>query len=117
MACTPVGIAVPDDLPIERWEAALRLLAPAYKGAQWAIGDLLVHGGKRYGDTYNAAAEATGLAVSTLKNLKWVAGKWPPDLRHADVSWAKHRDLATLPEHERAERIAGGGDDENPSPS
>ena len=76
MPCTATAIAVADDLPRERWETALRWLGTVERGRQWWIGDLLVHGGKRYGETYDAAIEATGLALSTLKAYKRVASKY-----------------------------------------
>jgi hypothetical protein len=110
MSCTATAIEVPDDLPRERWEAALRWLGTVERARQWWIGDLLVHAGKKYGETFDAAMEATGLALSTLKAYKRVASKFPPDVRRPDVPWATHRILASESEPERREWLARAGE-------
>jgi hypothetical protein len=52
-----------------RRHGGIAVLGIAGRASRWAIGDLLVALGKRYGETYVAEAEATGYRVQTLKNM------------------------------------------------
>jgi len=90
-----------EPLPRHRWEAALRRLGSQERGSRWWLGDLLVFGGKRYGETYDAAADQTGLTVGTLMNLASVARKVPPENRDPNLPWRAHRVVAPLPHDEQ----------------
>jgi hypothetical protein len=103
LRCTAIGIEITGDLSLDACMAALRELGVIERGSRWAIGDLLVFLGKRYGETYDAAADATGYQAQTLKNMAWVSRRVPPELRHEDVSWGHHRIVAKFEQDEQAE--------------
>jgi hypothetical protein len=71
------------------------------RASSWWIGDLLVFAGKRYGETYVAAQDATGYKLQTLKNFAWVARKCPPSMRRPELSWRAHKIVASRPDNER----------------
>jgi hypothetical protein len=112
LRCTAIGIEIPGDLSLDAGMAALRELGVIERGSRWAIGDLLVFLGKHYGETYDAAAGATGYQVQTLKNMAWVSRRVPPELRREDVSWGHHRIVAKFEQDEQAEWLAKAAENE-----
>lgn len=94
---TPTGLIFREDTPIDLWGALTERLIRQHKRLEWAIGDALQFGERRYGDTYTAWVEETGLAENTLATIKWVAGKIEPLRRREDVGWSHHREVAALP--------------------
>lgn len=103
---TPTALEVPGNLSPEGWESALGRLVPLEQGASWWLGDLLVFGEKRYGETYEAALKTTGRSLQTLKNLAWVARRVKPAVRRADLPWRSHRVVAPLVEEEQVKWLA-----------
>lgn len=101
---TTTGLIFSDDTPIEVWGALTERLIRQQKRIEWAIGDALQFGERRYGDTYAQWVEQTGLAENTLATIKWVAGAIERSRRREDVGWAYHREVASLPipEQEKA---------------
>jgi hypothetical protein len=73
--------------------ATLQQLSTAF---QFAIGDALNYGQKRYGEKYAQAMDATGCAYQSLANWSWVASHVPIDNRVAGLSWTHHRLVAHL---------------------
>ena len=70
---TTTSLAVVDGaLSEERWRSLLRTFSRMGTGVQWWIGDLLVEGGKRYGETYETAARATGRSELTRSDRNQV---------------------------------------------
>ena len=65
MACTATAIAIPDDLPVKRWESALRQLAPIRAGIAVVDRRPTRARGQALRDTYDAAQEATGYKLQT----------------------------------------------------
>jgi len=72
LRCTATGVEIPGDLSLDAGMAVLRELGVIERGSRWAIGDLLVYLGKHYGETYSAAADATGYQLQTLTQIAWV---------------------------------------------
>jgi hypothetical protein len=98
----PAALRVRDGaMPLADWESALQTLGPIERGSAWWLGDLLVFGGKRYGETYGAAARATGLNPGTLRNLASVARAVPAENRESSLSWRAHRTVAPLTHEEQ----------------
>jgi hypothetical protein len=73
------------------WLARLRKVSRLATASQFWLGDLLAFAGKRYRETYDAAAEATGLSPSTLRAYKSIALAVPPEVRRPDLPWRTHR--------------------------
>ena len=94
---TATGLLFAEDTPIEIWGALVERLTRQHKRIEWAIGDALQFGERRYGDTYAQWVEETGLSENTLATIKWVAGKIESSRRREDVGWSHHREVAALP--------------------
>ena len=61
---------------------------------QWAIGDVLVAGEKRYGSTYTDMLAATGYSYSTLNVNRWVASRVPKAMRRPGLPHSTHKIIA-----------------------
>jgi len=79
-----------------RFERACALLGRIERASPWWIGDVLVQGERRLGETYAQAAEALGLTPKTLANRASVARALPSHLRREGVSFEHHAELAYL---------------------
>src|SRR5689334_6846561 len=73
---TQLGLKIEDKVPYEQWAQYGRKLALVKKGVQWAIGDWINHGERRYGETYAQAVAETGLSEEVLMNYASVARKF-----------------------------------------
>src|SRR5919201_4671058 len=83
----PLGLDLPEDLPLERWQAIGQQLRGIEGSMRWWIGDWLNFGERSYGKGYKAAEKATGYDNGTLRNLKSVAAKFELSRRRDNLSW------------------------------
>jgi hypothetical protein len=67
------------------------------------VGDWLNTGELRWKDTYEEAAQATGLAHQTLMNAKMVSKAFKVSRRREKLTWSHHADVASLHESEQDE--------------
>lgn len=70
-----VGLELPEGLSLQQWQGIGETLRGVERSLMWWIGDWLLYGEKRYGETYKQAMEATGAAYQTLANAKAVSQK------------------------------------------
>ena len=70
---TPTGIEFHEDLSFEEWDDLGQKLAPVGKSIGFIIGDWINYGEKRWGDKYEEALPAPGMAYQTLANYAYVA--------------------------------------------
>src|SRR5215471_15486489 len=92
----------------ERLVGKLNSSKDAYENSQWAVGDWLVDGEKKFGEkAYKTAEEITGWKRGTLYNIVWVVKSFPtPSLRsETDLKWSHFKELAELPEGSREEAL------------
>lgn len=93
---TDVGLEFRKDLEYDQWLTLMATLQQLTTAFQFAIGDALNYGQKRYGEKYAQAMDATGCAYQSLANWSWVASHVPIDNRIAGLSWTHHRLVAHL---------------------
>lgn len=94
---TPTSLKLPEDLSYEEWERIVDTLKRMEKSVQWWLGDALRFGERKYGETYSQALEASDYKNrGSLWNIKWVADKVEPSLRHEDLTWTHHVEVASL---------------------
>jgi hypothetical protein len=104
---TRTALLVTDEaLPFQVWASAVARLVPLETGASWWVGDAIAFGAKKYGHTYEAAVEATGRSLQTLKNLASVSRSVPPNMRDPDLPWRVHREVASLDPPEQRKWLA-----------
>jgi hypothetical protein len=94
-------MALPRQLPYEKWLGIGRQLAAVTTSAAWCLGDWLTYGENTYSGRYRDAIEQTSLDYQTLRNYAWVAKRFPLSRRRDSLSFAHHAEVAGLPEHEQ----------------
>jgi len=101
-----VGLTISSDVTYEEWEDIGYQLARVGKGWQWWVGDWINFGEKKYGETYKAAIEATGLAYSSVKKLSLVVGQFALDRRRSNLSFNHHAEVQGLDPQEQDELLS-----------
>jgi hypothetical protein len=84
-------------MELESWLEHGRRLGVVGRGVAWWIGDWLRYGNARFGEKYSRAARITGYDRQSLMNMAYVASRFPPERRRAEVSWSHHAEVAALP--------------------
>lgn len=102
---TPTGLEAVGAPSFEDWKACGTALVKAEKAVQWAIGDWLNYGEKRYGEKYKEAQQVTGLGYQALRDIKWVAATYELSSRKDSVSFTAHKHLASAPSEDRQELL------------
>jgi hypothetical protein len=91
-----VAWAPESELEHPQWVAAGYRLGAIGRGSQWWIGDWLRYGVAKWGEKYAEAARITGYDCPTLRNMAWVASRFPVSLRSDKLTWSHHVLLAPL---------------------
>jgi hypothetical protein len=89
------SLQISDDLSSDDWELLGRQLTEVGDSMAWWVGDWLVQGGKRYGETYDKAVALLPLEQATLENYKYIAGAFESS-RRRELSWGHHRVVAAF---------------------
>jgi hypothetical protein len=99
LQAAPSALSLPldPDLPYDRWATMGRALGLMDRAGRWWIGDWLNYGEQRYGERHAQALDDTGLAYGTLRNIAWVARRFPPSRRRDTPAWYMHAEGASLP--------------------
>lgn len=93
---TATGWHPAGEISYEEWQRAGEFLDYMTGAVQWAIGDWLNYGERRYGETYTQALDFTNYDIKTLKNFKWVSGVYEKSLRRDLLSWTHHKEVAAF---------------------
>jgi hypothetical protein len=87
------------DLTEEEWIEVGRTLGRGAQGVQWAIGDWINYGVDRGyvpQGKYDLASDLTGMTKEWLYVCAWVARSIQPSDRRAELTFAHHRQIASL---------------------
>lgn len=96
VSVTDVGLQFNHDIEYDQWLRLMATLQQLTTAFQFAIGDALNYGQKRYGEKYAQAMDATGCAYQSLANWSWVSNHVPISNRIAGLSWTHHRLVANM---------------------
>jgi hypothetical protein len=89
------------ELEHPQWVAAGYRIGAIGRGSQWWVGDWLRYGASKWGEKYPEAARITGYDCPTLRNMAWVASRFPVSLRSDKLTWSHHVLLAPLTQAEQ----------------
>jgi hypothetical protein len=99
---TRVGLRFPArTLDFEDWQQTGVRIARMADSSAWYLGDWLAYGESQFEGRYRRAVEAVGLSYQTLRNLAWVARRFPLARRRAALTLYHHMEVARLPEAEQ----------------
>jgi hypothetical protein len=93
---SPIAWHPPTDLDDRNWLAVGRKLGAISRCSQWWIGDWVRYGSVRWGERYTLAARVTGYDPRTLRNMAWIASRFPAERRRHDLTWSHHASVAPL---------------------
>lgn len=93
---TRTGLEVERSLSIEECQDLVLTLDKIGKSVQWWIGDAIRYAEAAYGERFTQWMLLTGFEKQTLKNWRWVANKFPPEVRNDDLSYTHHAFTAGL---------------------
>jgi hypothetical protein len=93
----PNGMRLQPGLDFDEWLGLVVKVAGMQRATSWALGDLLFYGEWEWGQRYEEAVAATGLAYQTCADLKYVAGRFEFSRRRESLSLSHHREVAALP--------------------
>ena len=93
---TPKGLVAGDDVGFEEWQQLGEVLQRFEASIQWLIGDWMAFGERRWGQTYEQVASATGYEVTTLYNFASVARSINFSLRSEKLSFGHHRLVVSM---------------------
>ncbi len=92
-----VGWLPDDEMSAQEWESQGRWLGSIGRCSQWWIGDWVRFGTARYGEKYQLAAKLTGYDEHSLRNIAYVASRYPQiSRRRDDLSFSHHAELAAM---------------------
>lgn len=92
-----------ENLTQDEWARAIAGFDIGRKAFQFYIGDGLNWGEAKWGEMYQDAMEATGMAYQTIANWKWVAKKVPVENRRIELEWEHHKLVASRSVEEQRE--------------
>lgn len=106
---------IPDNLSWDGWKKSWSAVAGISETSKWWRGDLMrfAMDGERYGQRYTQFLDESN--YGSLKNLMSICGKFPPETRHAGLTFTHHVAAAPLmPDHaEVADEILSTAEREN----
>jgi len=92
----PLGLRVNKDLSFTDWAGLGAWLEAVEHGIQWCIGDWLNYGEQAFGEQAAQAIDATGWAIDTLNQYRWVCARVHRDIRRPELTFFHHREVAGL---------------------
>ena len=115
---TPLGLDLPEQMPIEGWAELGRKLWRTDQVMQWWLGDWAAFGLRKYDQerrkqlrpqeptgrppmTLKEFAAANNINYGTLQNLSWVSQNVPISRRRENLEWSKHAEIAPLEPREQ----------------
>lgn len=95
---THTAITLPPALLFQEYERLVAETIVYEQSSQWWIGDLLLQGEQRFGDSeLYLQAFPEGRAIHTYENYRWVCRKFPPERRRpAPLTLSHHAEVASL---------------------
>lgn len=95
-------LVVVQELSFDQWSRLMEVLSKMDTAFQFALGDALNYGERKYGERYSQAMDSTGREYQSLANYAWVSKAVPPEVRVGGLSWTHHRIVARLEPSEQA---------------
>ena len=102
---TPTGLLLSDAITFDEWAQCGQELWGLKQAVQWAVGDWLLAGERKFGERYAQALDETRYSYGSLRNIAWVAGQFPREHRQGSLSWSHHMAVAGVDEPARFELL------------
>lgn len=88
-----------DTVDTEAYNHLFRTVLTLHKSCCWLLGDVLLLGDRQWGNRYTEskyeeAMQETGMSRGSLRNIVLTCKRFPVELRHADLSFTHHQEVA-----------------------
>ncbi len=88
-----------DAVDAEAYNHLFRTVLTLHKSCCWLLGDVLLLGDRQWGNRYTEskyeeAMQETGMSRGSLRNIVLTCRRFPVELRHADLSFTHHQEVA-----------------------
>lgn len=94
---TPMGYKPAPSITYEEWMADGELIRAMDRFKNFAMGDWLTAGERKFGETYaQAYDEFRWGSMDKLKKLAWVARSVPAEVRREELTWSHHHYVAAM---------------------
>jgi hypothetical protein len=80
----------------EEWSEIGRTLRRVHNSVLWWVGDWLLYGQRKWGESYAQAIQETDYSYDHLRRVYAVSKSFPPELRRDTLSWSHHREVMYL---------------------
>ena len=94
LTAVSLDLSAGGDLDFSAYEKLGTYLGIMNRSCMWWVGDWLVYGEGRYGDSFAQAAASTGLAEQTLLNRMYVCRNVRPEVRRVGLAFSVHAEVA-----------------------
>ena len=106
----PSLLRVFEEPSMEKWAALGSTFQAMGAHRMWWVGDWRVLGEQVFGEeSFQEAGEElereTGYSYNTVRVAAWVASKFPPGDRIADISWRHHKEVAGVESRDRRRQL------------
>ncbi len=94
----PTGVIDwPTYMTYKDWDDLGMVVCEARDFTAWVLGDWLLYGESKWNsDEYAQAQALTGRSYGGLRNLRWVADRFPLHRRRETLTWSHHRAVAGI---------------------
>ena len=93
---TACGLLLCGDISFEEWERIGVALQSIAAMIQFAVGDWINYGERKWGERYAQAIEDTEAQYQTLRNQRYVAAHVPLSRRRDKLTYSHHAEVAAL---------------------
>jgi hypothetical protein len=100
-----LALELPEGLSFKEWESEGARLGKARSRSLWLIGDWWRYADKRYDSRRYSVPDHFGVNYRSCENYAVVARAFDSSRRRENVSFAHHREVATLPSREADELL------------
>jgi hypothetical protein len=95
LTAVSLDLSAGGDLDLGTYEKLGAYLGLMNRSCMWWVGDWLVYGEGRFGDSFAQAAASTGLAEQTLLNRMYVCRNVAPEIRRVALGFSVHAEVAS----------------------
>jgi len=106
------ALIINKNITFDEWEAIGQQLGAMGKGLMFWIGDWLTYGEQAFADKYSQAMDITGYSYRTVRQAKYIATKFTPEMRKSNLTFTHYTAVAGE-EQEVAVRLLNDASNQN----
>lgn len=101
-----IGLQIPPGIPYGEWLAIGPNLSQLLGATRWWVGDWMAYGLKTYGNQVKEVLEFKQCEQQLTMDAAWVSEAVDQNIRHPELPWVAHREVAELEDDKQSEWLA-----------